>query len=291
MSGSGRNTADSTGRVVLIWSIIISVIVLVVIVAAGNDEDEVSISGGGLFGEAGAGQLVERLNAATGAQQICYGWEIDSDLPGMTDYVTQIRPSAPATPTPAPGSTAQRTPAPGGTTVQPTPAPETPQSQAEQLLREAGVTEPGVDVGSNLGTGIDPRTRPQQCPRWVVFTADYYYSLVDEEWTSVTQGIETNLPLRLSPSDLRQAGITEVDLLGDQANARLADAIGALPMIVAEKGAAPPVPQIDAQAPPAGDKVSPPGMARYVWMGIGGVLIAGGLVWIVIAAVRSRRSA
>ncbi|SEG42520.1 hypothetical protein SAMN04489712_105143 [Thermomonospora echinospora] len=283
MSGSGKRgkTADTVGRQIVIWSIVLGVIgLIVVLVVADNNDDEVGFSGGGLFGSEGAGRLVERLNAAAGAQQICYGWEIDSDLPGMTDYITPVTPSAPAL----------RTPAPGATPL-PTPAPGTPQSETEQRLRDTLAAEPGVDVGSNLGTGVDPRERPQECPRWVVFTADYYYDITEEEWTSVTQGIETNLPLQLSPSDLRQAGITEVDLLGDQANARLADAVGALPMIVAEKGAAPPVPQIDVQAPPAGDKISPPGMARYVWMGIGGVLVAGGLVWIVIAAVRSRRSA
>ncbi|HEX2313744.1 MAG TPA: hypothetical protein VHJ17_08430 [Thermomonospora sp.] len=269
MSGGG----DALARKVTIWVILLSVILLVVIIAVAeaNDDDEVSISGGGLFGTQGAERLVERLNAASRAQGVCYGWKIDSDEPRLRQYSTPVRPSPPpVTPSRTPGVPSPR------------PVPPAP---------DLSVTEPGVDVGSNLGTGLDPREQTAQCPRWVVFEADYFYSYSEEEWTSVTPTIETNLPLSLSYADLVRSGITTRDLLGDQANARLADAIGTLPMLVAEKGGARPVPQVAAEAPPPGDRITPPGVARHVWMGIGGVLVAGGLVWIVIAAVRSRRSA
>jgi hypothetical protein len=149
----------------------------------------------------------------------------------------------------------------------------------------------GLDLGSNLGAGIDPRTRPQECPRWVMFTADYSYSSSDDEWTSVRPGIATNLAVPLGVNDLTTAGIVQSELLGDQANARLADAIGALPMIVAEKGAARPVPYAAAANVPAGTEPSAPGKGRYVAMGVAVLLILGGLAWIVATAVRSRRSA
>ncbi|REE95991.1 hypothetical protein [Thermomonospora umbrina] len=210
---------------------------------------------------------------------------------GPTDPRGPTGPSGPTDPRDPTGPTGPRGPSgPGGPgdSTDPT-GPGVP--DAGVPLPEPSSPDLGVDVGSNFGTGYDPRELPEHCPRWVVFEADYYYSIIDEEWTSVSTTIETNLPLVLSDADLVRAGITNKDLLSDRANARLADAVGALPMLVAEKGAAPPVPQVAAETVPAGDEISPPGVARYVWMGAGGVLVAGGLVWIVIAAVRSRRSA
>lgn len=151
--------------------------------------------------------------------------------------------------------------------------------------------EAGVDVGSNLGAGIDPRQSPRQCPRWAMFTADYIYSSYDEEWTSVTADIETNLPVSLGTSDLEDAGITRNDLIGDYPDARLADAVGAVPMIVSEKGGArQPVPAAVEVSAPSGAEPAGPGAGRYIWMGVAGVLIAGGLAWIVVAAVRGRTS-
>jgi hypothetical protein len=156
----------------------------------------------------------------------------------------------------------------------------------------AGSTaEPGVDVGSNLGAGVDPRQSPRQCPRWAVLTVDYYYDPVEEEWTRVSTGIESNLPPAAGPSDLVDAGISDQDLLGDQSGARLADAIGAVPMIMVEKGAAQrPVPAAAELSAPAGDKPTAPGIGRYIVMGVAGALIIGGLAWMVTAAVRSRTS-
>ncbi|MBA9003843.1 hypothetical protein [Thermomonospora cellulosilytica] len=247
-----------------VWTIVISLVIVGIVIAAesSDNDDDVVITGGGLFGSRGAEHLVERLNDATRTQRICYGWVIDTDTSwGYDEYTTPVRPANPAVPLP-PSATDVPVPGDGET-----------------------------DVGSNLGTGLDPRDHPRQCPKWVVFTASYQYDILDEEWTSVVTDIDANLPVGLSDADLTRAGITRADLLGAQANARLADAVGALPMIVAEKGAAPPVPQTAASAPTSGDRATPPGIARYVWMAVGGTLIAVGLIWIVFAVVRSRRSA
>jgi hypothetical protein len=122
----------------------------------------------------------------------------------------------------------------------------------------------------------------------VVFTADYTYDSVNEEWTSVTVDVESNLARTPSTADLADAGITSQSLLGDDATARLGDAIGALPMIVAEQGGAPAVPEATTATPPPGDRLASPGIGRYVWMGLAIIMIIGGLAWIAVAAVRSR---
>lgn len=268
MSGSGgvqkgaQKNENNWGCMVAIIAIIAVLTVADLIDWGGGGDADVPV-GGGLFGSRGAGHLVERLNDATRAQKICYGWKIDTDAPvDYREYTTPIRPANPAVPPPA--------------------------DLDDDIDR---YDDDETDVGSNLGTGLDPREHPQQCPRWVVFTASYTYSYYEEKWTSVSIDIETNLQISIGEDALRRAGITRSDLLGSQATARLADAVGVLPMIVAEKGAAPQVPQPAASEPLPGDKPTPPGVARYVWMGIGGVLIAAGLTWIIVAAVRSRRSA
>ncbi|RAY14465.1 hypothetical protein DPM19_16055 [Actinomadura craniellae] len=213
-----------------------------------------------VFGGRESGLLAEQLAEASKVQNVCYGWEIDSGR-------SFVRPAAPVY----------------SGTFTPAPVPSTDSFDDP--------SSDGVELGSNLGVGVDPRKVPDRCPRWVVFTADYYYSSIDKEWTSVSSGIKTNLDITLTGFDLDDLGITNQELLGDNANGRLADAIGALPMIVAEKGGAQPVPApAAAQPPPAGDEVSGPGVGRYIFMGIAILLIAGGLVWIIAAAVRSRGS-
>lgn len=212
-----------------------------------------------VFGARESGRLAERLAAASRTQNICYGWEIDSDR----SFVNKV------TPIYGPGFT---------------PEPVPPGQPSDLSSRS-------VEIGSNLGVGVDPRKVPARCPRWVVFKADYYYSLIEEEWTSVTTDIESNLDLTLSEFDLIDFGISEQDLLGDNAGARLSDTVAVLPALVAEKGGAPRVTDAPAaQTPPPGDKLTAPGKGRYIVMGIAILLIAGGLVWIIAAAVRSRRS-
>jgi len=277
MSGPAKDAKwEKIGNRLFVCLFVISVFVPIVYLAfnATSDDGDATVYTGGLFDRDGAAHLVDRLRTAADAQGICYGWAIDTDLP---DFRSSY-PDTGAVTTPAPAPTLS--------------APSELEQRLRELERQAVLDlEPDEDVGSNLGAGVDARRDPVRCPRWVVFTADYSYSSYEEEWTAVSTRIETNLPLTLDASDLHAAGITDDDLLGMRPYARLADAIGALPMIVAEKGAADPVPAPPTRIPSAGDTVSPPGIGRYIWMGIGGLLVALGLTWIIVAALRSRRSA
>jgi hypothetical protein len=292
-----------------------------------------------VFGPRDAGKLVERLSAAGKAQGICYGWVIDSGrikhIPKVTPSYSgtfrpeppkpAVRPTPPASVRPTPGGTVRPTPrttvrptapvAPGTTrqaaprlprTPVPTPQPTDTLSAYERAEIESEVqedletlTERGVEFGSNLGVGVDPRQRPADCAKWVVLEADYTYSTKHQEWSSGSTEIKANFGDldEVSTYDLEQLlgqdGFDEPDdINGENGIARLADQIGVMPMVVSEKGLAPPVQApADQSAPPPGDRIAESNFtARNVFVGIGIALIAGGLVWIVAAAVRNRRS-
>ncbi|MFF5263126.1 hypothetical protein ACFY4C_29710 [Actinomadura viridis] len=203
----------------------------------------------------------------------------------------------------ATGRPAPRTTRPAPRTTRPTPVPieSDPVARLERLEIERDLRDledPGVEYGSNLGVGVDPRQAPGRCPRWVVLTADYIYSSTDQEWTYGSLDFDSSFDLDSSADDefermLAQTGSDGSDgIHGDQPIARLADAIGGMPLFVAEKGLAAPVPAApDArQSPPAGDRLSASNTGRNIFVGIGIALIAGGVAWIGIAAVRNRRS-
>jgi hypothetical protein len=155
----------------------------------------------------------------------------------------------------------------------------------------------GVEYGSNLGIGIDPRQLPDRCAKWAVLEADYTYSRTSQSWSYGSSTIETNLDLEQTSSyDLEsilgQTGGEEPDdIVGSNAIARLADQIGAMPMLVSDEGLAPPVPApADQTAPPPGDRIAESRFtSRNVFIGIGIALIAVGVVWVTVAAVRNRR--
>jgi hypothetical protein len=262
----------------VIW-VIVAVVIVVGYLAdsdlfEGGSVDETSSNV--VFGPRESGRLIERLDAAARVQGVCYGWRIDSGTsftigpPVAPSYSGTFQPSPPPSAEASPSASPSASPA---FSVPPFSPPAVP--------------EPGVETGSNFGLGIDPRTTA--CARWVVFTADYAYNAVEQEWTSVDIAVESNLPRPPSTADLSAAGITTASLLEDDAAARLADAIGALPMIVAEHGGAPAVPEAAGATPPPGDQVASPGIGRYVWIGLAILMIIGGVLWIAIAAVRSRR--
>jgi hypothetical protein len=218
---------------------------------AGASED-----GGGVLGGRETGRLIERLDAASKAQGVCYGWEVDSgrmNLPPVTPvYSSGFRPS--------------------------------PHPEAKPAQRDSR-----VENGSNLGPDTDPRLVPAQCPRWVVLRADYTYSFIDEEWVSVNLEVDSNLPQRPSASDLTAVGITTSTLVGPYGAGGLSNAISALPMVVAQQGQAAVVPEPAPQQPPAGDKAESPGKGRYVGMALAILMIFGGVAWIVTGLVRGRR--
>ncbi|GAA3943600.1 hypothetical protein GCM10023085_26910 [Actinomadura viridis] len=217
--------------------------------------------------------------------------------PGVTPAPrgTATGPRSPeATGRPVPRTTR---PVPRTTRATPRPTESDPLEQLKRIEIERelrDLDDPGVEYGSNLGVGVDPRQVPAQCPRWVVLTADYFYSSSDQEWTYGSFDFDSSFRLSSGADDEFKRMLAQSDsdgIHGDHPIARLADAIGGMPMLVAEKGLAPPVPAPAAQqAPPAGDRLSASNTGRNIFVGIGIALIAGGVAWIGIAAVRNRRS-
>ncbi|GLZ07048.1 hypothetical protein Acsp03_45140 [Actinomadura sp. NBRC 104412] len=301
-TGGGEKKSGKGG--VLGCSIIAVLVLLVVVVPIlwsmwseglidGTDE---SVETAPVFGPRDAGRLVERLSAASAAQGVCYGWVIES---GRTRAIPKVTPSYSGTPAPMP--TRPSSPAPT----------ETGPSVIEREMIETELEElndPGVEYGSNLGVGIDPRQRPQQCPKWVVLTADYTYDRTGQYWSNGYLSVDTSSDLELNRYNLSSVYVDALgqstrsgpdddydNFFGPHAIARLADAISALPLMVAEEGLAPPPPvapgaEGTAQGAPPGDTLPRSSLARPIFTGVGIVLIAGGVVWIAVAAVRKRRS-
>ncbi|MGP4023890.1 hypothetical protein [Actinomadura sp. 3N407] len=238
-----------------------------------------------IFGPQQTGRLVEQLSTAADAQGICYGWVIDSD---RNYEIKQVTPSYPGTfrPHPPPAS---------ATTPMPTPTRGGHFSAEEEIdydLRK--LDDRGVEFGSNLGPGKDPRQVPGQCAKWVVLEARYSYSSSYNEYSFGRFEIKSSFdePFRETTFERRLGQVGEDDIDGEYGTARLRDAIGALPMLVAAEGLAPPVPaqaRQAAQAPP-NDKLSESSVTtRNVWAVIGIGLIAVAFVVLVVGAVRSLR--
>ncbi|MFC5749460.1 hypothetical protein [Actinomadura rugatobispora] len=289
------------------------------------DRKDPGIESAPVFGPRETGQLVERLATASRAQGVCYGWVIESGryraIPTVTpSYSGTFRPEStrPSPTVPRTGASPETTPRTGVSpaprrtpetgTAQPTRRPGTVPSPSKTLtpserreidraLMQLQVS--GVEYGSNLGVGVDPRRHLDRCPRWAVLTADYSYSSSDQEWTSGTMEIETSRDLDLETTNRfeLEAQVSQQkqdDILGTNSIARLSDVIGSMPMLVAQEGLAAPVPAASpapaAQAAPAADRLDEPlNLGRTIFIGIGIALIAGGVVWIAVAAVRNRR--
>ncbi|MGI5167507.1 hypothetical protein ACQEU3_24470 [Spirillospora sp. CA-253888] len=279
------------------------------------DGDKADIQTAPVFGPREAGRLVERLDTAAKAQGVCYGWVIDSGrsarIPVVTpSYSGTFTPQPTTAPTTVPTTAPTTVPSPAASpasTVRPrstalprstarprataSPRPSNTQPTVPPLV-ERELTRPGVEFGSNLGVGVDPRQAPARCPKWAILKADYYYSSTYKEWTSGSITLEDNVglagSLHITGAEAR-LDVTSTDLTGDYAVARLADAIGSVPLLVAEDGRARPV--APAAAPvPAGDEISSGrGAGFYVFTTIAIALIAGGVLWIAVAAVRSRK--
>lgn len=274
-------------------------------VFSGRDEAAESAP---FFGPKRVGRLVQQLSTAADAQGVCYGWVIDSGRSRQIKQVTPsypgtFRPKPPGTPAPAPGvpvgapiSPAPR-PEPTGTRP-PAPVPTSTSTRGSYTQEEIAsdledLDDPGMEYGSNLGPGQDPRQAPARCPKWVVLVGDYNYSRSYQEYTFGRLEIKTSFDdLDTIGFERRLGQSGEDDIDGEYGVARLRDAIGALPMLVAEEGLAPPVPARTSPVPepPAGDEISKSTFTkRTIWTGIGIALIAGGVVWVTVAGVRQLR--
>jgi hypothetical protein len=258
------------------------------------DGTDQSVESAPVFGPREAGQLVEGLHRAYAVQGVCYGWVIES---GRDRRIPKVTPSYRATFEPTPNPAASPSPA-----TSPTPG-EDERRRTELDLRL--LDGPGVEYGSNLGVGIDPRQRPDVCPRWMLLKAQYHYDKRGQYWSSGSFGVDhsANIDADIGidftyENQLGQNlgfGEGDDDIAGSRAIARLADAISGLPLLAAQEGVAPPPPPAPGAqgAPgsvPPGHEMAGQGLGRTIFFGIGIALIAGGAVWIAVAAARNLRS-
>ncbi|HEY8479950.1 MAG TPA: hypothetical protein VIL71_08990 [Spirillospora sp.] len=296
----------------------------------GKDPDESAP----VFGPHQVGRLVEQLSTAADAQGVCYGWVINSGrwhkIPTVTpSYRGTFRPHPPprnavnaaspspavppgpgrtpsASPAPSPGATGQRFPS-AGPTRQPTRRPTRQQGRQpaerptldprkrQEIEQDLQMLDyDGVEYGSNLGPGKDPRQALDQCPEWVVLQAKFGYSESDKEYLYSDVTIKSSFEgkdLWASDYERKLGQYFDYDLIDDYGTDRLRDAIAALPMWIADQGLAPPVPaETTASTPPPDDKLAKPTItARRVWSVIGYVLIGGAVLCLVVGGVKTRR--
>lgn len=145
----------------------------------------------------------------------------------------------------------------------------------------------GVDRGSSLGPGRDPRQ--PTCSPSVIFVADLNYtSSLSESPDSATYRVESTLP-GFDAGSLDPLGVSGTALLGDRDDLTVLNATALLPVLVAEQGLAPAVaveetvgtiPAADGPTgTPSSDLVRSHGFA----FAIAAVLVLAGAVWFGLA--------
>ena len=148
------------------------------------------------------------------------------------------------------------------------------------------------DVGSSLGPNapltLDDPQRP--CPRFVTLVGDITYtSETSESEDSAVYDIESNLDKPPTVAELRELGHGPGRLLDADDDEALVNAVGALPLLVADHGEAKPVTFAPGDLPPeqAGKATGDPGsdFLRENWspLVLCVLLILGGGLWFVSA--------
>lgn len=146
----------------------------------------------------------------------------------------------------------------------------------------------GSDQGSSLGVGkaANDAANAAECARWVIFEATIAYtSASSESEDSASFSVSSNVGGGPTSADLRDYGITEGGLLGDNDDQVIANATLLLPALMAEKGLAAPISlEANTQALPAGDKATgTPGsdwLRKYgAAVAFAALVSAGGLGW------------
>lgn len=143
----------------------------------------------------------------------------------------------------------------------------------------------GIDSGSWLGPGKPLVT--SQCPRFVLFNARIHYTgSASESPDSAQFEIRSNVPGAPTTSSLRRIGVDSGALLGDRDDQALFNAVAALPALMAEAGAAPPVAlEATTDTIPASDRPTGGGgsdrLRTYgAVYGLTALLLVGGAGWI-----------
>lgn len=158
----------------------------------------------------------------------------------------------------------------------------------------SGSGEDGPDVGSNLGPGRAVGAAEGGCEKWVVLTGSVTYtSDSSDSDDSAYWSIDSNLSDPPRSSELKDLGYDDGDLTGDKNDVTLINAVGALPALVADHGEAEPLP-FEATTAPASEQGAPTGapgsdfLREYgVMLALCGLILVGGLVWLVLSLVRT----
>jgi len=154
--------------------------------------------------------------------------------------------------------------------------------------------EDGDETGSNFGPGqpVDPA----RCPKYVILTAGVsYVSEYSDSEDSAVWSIESNLDNPPTTQDLAALGYTESGLLGEDNDLAILNAAGALPALVADRGAAPPVPfETERRAAGVGgEPTNTPGSdflrENGTLLALCALLVVGGLAWLVSIGRAGRR--
>lgn len=154
----------------------------------------------------------------------------------------------------------------------------------EVTVRDYGGSGDGIDQGSSLGVGKTANV--EECPKWVIFEASLVYtSASSESEDSASFAVSSNVPGAPTSADLRDNGISEGALLGNNDDQTVASATLLLPALMAEKGLAEPISlEPNTQALPADDRATgTPGsdwLRKYgAAVAVTALLLVGGLGW------------
>lgn len=160
-------------------------------------------------------------------------------------------------------------------------------------VRDDSGTFTGTDLGSSRGVGLP--AEDQSCPRFLVFRADLHYTSESSESSdSASFFVFGNVRDGPDEADLRGIGVSGETLLGAKDDLAIANAVLALPVFVAERGLAPPVPAggTEGTIPAADRPTNRPGSdwtrayGPFILLSV--VLVVGGLGWAVWAWAADR---
>ena len=145
-------------------------------------------------------------------------------------------------------------------------------------------TYSGTELGSSRG--VDLAAEHPSCPRFIVFRADLHYTSESSESSdSALFYVWANVGGGPDDEDLRRVGVSGEALLGNKDDLAIANAVLALPALVAEHGLAPPVPAVGTEGTiPAADRATGrPGSdwirAYGAFVFLSAALLIGGLGW------------
>jgi hypothetical protein len=154
----------------------------------------------------------------------------------------------------------------------------------EVTVTDYGGSGDGIDQGSSLGVGKSANA--VECPKWVIFEASIFYaSASSESEDSASFAVSSNVAGAPTSTDLRDNGITEGALLGNNDDQTVANATLLLPALMAEKGLAEPISlEANTQALPASDRATgTPGsdwLRKYgAAVAVAALVFLGGLGW------------